>query len=39
MVNKTMIEGFINNKLEKFIFKRARIRPIIITKVISADKH
>ncbi|TET15864.1 MAG: ribonuclease J [Actinobacteria bacterium] len=39
MANKTMIEDFINDRLEKFIFKKARIRPIIITKVISPDKH
>ena len=39
MANKTMIEDFINDKLEKFIFKKARIRPIIITKVTSPDKH
>ncbi len=39
MANKTMIEDFINDRLEKFIFKKARIRPIIITKVISSDKH
>lgn len=34
-----MIEDFINDRLEKFIFKKARIRPIIITKVISPNKH
>lgn len=39
MLDKTMIEDFINDRLEKFIFKKARIRPIIITKVISPDKH
>ena len=31
-----MIEKSINSKLEKFIFKKIRTRPIIITKVISA---
>lgn len=39
MANKTMIEDFINDRLEKFIFKKARIRPIIITKVIGPGKH
>ncbi len=39
MANKTMIENFINDRLEKFIFKKARIRPIIITKVIGPGKH
>lgn len=39
MTDRKMIEDFINDRLEKFIFKKARIRPIIITKVISPDKH
>ncbi len=39
IANKTMIEDFINDRLKKFIFKKARIRPIIITKVIGPDKH
>ena len=39
MVDRKMIEDFINDRLEKFIFKKARIRPIIITKVISPDRH
>jgi ribonuclease J len=39
MADRKMIEDFINDRLEKFIFKKARIRPILITKVISSDKH
>jgi len=39
MADRKMIEDFINDRLEKFIFKKARIRPIIITKVISPDRH
>lgn len=39
MADRKMIEDFINDRLEKFIFKKARIRPILITKVISPDKH
>ncbi|MDP3011818.1 MAG: ribonuclease J, partial [Candidatus Hydromicrobium sp.] len=39
MTDRKMIEDFINDRLEKFIFKKARIRPILITKVISPDKH
>jgi len=39
IVDRKMIEDFINNRLEKFIFKKARIRPILITKVIGSDKH
>jgi len=35
ITNRIMIENFINDKIEKFIFKKARIRPIIITKVVS----
>lgn len=39
MADRKMIEDFINDRLEKFIFKKARIRPILITKVISPGKH
>ncbi|MCJ7727740.1 MAG: hypothetical protein MUO96_03750, partial [Actinobacteria bacterium] len=39
MTDRKMIEDFINDRLEKFIFKKARIRPILITKVISPGKH
>ncbi|MBU4483194.1 MAG: ribonuclease J [Actinobacteria bacterium] len=39
MADRKMIEDFINDRLEKFIFKKARIRPILITKVIGPDKH
>jgi len=39
IADRKMIEDFINDRLEKFIFKKARIRPIIITKVISPDRH
>lgn len=39
ITGKNMIENIINDKVEKFIFKNARIRPIIITKVISPYKN
>ncbi|HEY4695400.1 MAG TPA: ribonuclease J, partial [Candidatus Hydromicrobium sp.] len=39
MVDRTTIEDFIKDRVEKFIFKKARIRPIIITRVISPDGH
>lgn len=34
ITNSTIIEKYINDKLEKFIFKNLRIKPIIITKII-----
>ncbi len=39
ITGKNMIENLISGKVEKFIFKNARIRPIIITKVISPYKN
>ena len=39
ITGKNMIENLINDKVQKFIFKNARIRPIIITKVISPYKN
>ncbi len=39
ITGKNMIENLINDKVEKFIFKNARIRPIIITKVVSPYKN
>lgn len=38
IAGRVAIENLINDRAEKFIFKKARIRPIIITKVISPDK-
>ena len=39
IIGKTAIEGLINDRIEKFIFKKAKIRPIIITRVIGPDRH
>ncbi len=39
VIDKTTIEKLINDRIEKFIFKKAEIRPIIITRVISPDRH
>ncbi len=39
MIDKKMIENFVSDRIEKFIFKKAGIRPIIITKSISPDEH
>lgn len=39
ITGKNMIEGIINDRIEKFIFKKARIRPIIITKIVSPYKN
>jgi ribonuclease J len=39
VIDKTTIEGLINDRIEKFIFKKAQIRPIIITRVIGPDRH
>ena len=39
IADRKMIEDFINDRLEKFIFKKARIRPMLITKVIGPGKH
>lgn len=39
IIDKTAIEGLINDRIEKFIFKKAEIRPIIITRVIGPDRH
>ena len=39
IIDKTAIEGMINDRIEKFIFKKAKIRPIIITRVIGLDRH
>ncbi len=35
IVSKAVFEEFVNAKVEKFIFKKVGIRPIIITKVLS----
>ncbi len=35
IMSRAVFEEFINYKVEKFIFKKVRIRPIIITKVVS----
>ncbi len=39
IIDKTTIEGLVSDRIEKFIFKKAEIRPIIITRVISPDRH
>ncbi len=39
VTGRTTIENFINDRVEKFIFKKAGIRPIIITRVVSSYKH
>src|SRR3989304_5635303 len=39
VIDKTTIEELINDRIEKFIFKKAEIRPIIITRVISPNRH
>src|SRR4030043_254946 len=39
VIDKTAIEKLINDRIEKFIFKKAEIRPIIITRVISPGRH
>lgn len=39
IADRKMIEDFINDRLEKFIFKKARIRPMLITKVIGPGRH
>jgi len=38
MMSRSIIEKSISDVVEKFIFKKAGIRPIIITKVVSPDK-
>ena len=35
IIDKNMIEGVVNDKVSKFIFKKAGIRPIIIAKIVS----
>ncbi len=35
IASRSVIENVINDRMEKFIFKKARIRPIIITKVVN----
>ncbi|NQT66523.1 MAG: ribonuclease J [Actinobacteria bacterium] len=39
IADRKMIEDFISDRLEKFIFKKARIRPMLITKVIGPGRH
>jgi ribonuclease J len=39
IMGRATIENLINDRAEKFIFKKARIRPIIITKVVNIDKN
>jgi ribonuclease J len=38
IASKSLVENFIKDGIEKFIFKKAGIRPIIITKVLSPYK-
>ncbi|MDD5600392.1 MAG: ribonuclease J, partial [Actinomycetota bacterium] len=35
IIDKNMIEGVVNDRVSKFIFKKAGIRPIIIAKIVS----
>jgi len=35
ITNASMVEQYVNDNLEKYIFKKVRIRPIVSTKVIS----
>lgn len=39
VIGRTVIEDFVNDRVEKFIFKKAGIRPIIITKILSPGKN
>ncbi|MEA2016715.1 MAG: ribonuclease J [Actinomycetota bacterium] len=39
IMSREKFEEFVNNKVEKFIFKKVKIRPIIITKVVSPHRN
>jgi len=39
IMSRAGFEKFLNDRIEKFIFKKAGIRPIIITKVVSPAKY
>lgn len=39
ITSRVIMESMINDRVEKFVFKKARIRPIIITRVIDQKKH
>ncbi|MDZ7838271.1 MAG: hypothetical protein U5N58_10145 [Actinomycetota bacterium] len=33
--NAAMVESYVNDRLEKYVYKKVKIRPIVTTKIVS----